>query len=180
MEATMSPRRSKATWKPRVAEGDPLFLRCAEGTALWLGDREAEESFDAWRSAIVEPAYLTDESSVAGDARRLHPAAELPAGVSVHYRFVGGFNAPAIEVFWTGSADISAPRWVALKTFTGLQVKYPTPSKRPPLVFGLADEDAYCYCDLDPCEECVAACRRGFVLYALFADDLLVKVPCGR
>ena len=42
-------------------------------------------------------------------------------------------------------------RWFGLKTFTGMQHKYVTPKKWPPVVFALADEDAFAYCDKNPC-----------------------------
>ena len=82
------------------------------------------------------------------------------------YDVVGGFDQNALRVFWKVREDGCEPRWIALKTFTGMQLKYVLPGKRPPLVFALGDEDAYAYCDEDPCVSCTFHCKRGFELYA--------------
>ena len=39
-----------------------------------------------------------------------------------------------------------------------------------PLLFALADEDAYVYCDKDVCLECTFMCKRGFVFYVGVED----------
>ena len=85
-----------------------------------------------------------------------------------------------MEVFWRDSEDFGSLLWVALKTFTGFQLKYLTEGKNPPLVFALADEDAYSYCDYSPCKECVFRCKSGFVLYAYFTKAGLVEMACDR
>ncbi|MPN48296.1 hypothetical protein SDC9_195903 [bioreactor metagenome] len=97
--------------------------------------------------------------------------------IALSYEVVGGFNANALRVYWTTSSKEGTPRWLALKTFTGLQLKYVIPGKKPPLVFAFADEDAYAYCDEDPCLSCTFHCKRGFVLYAYLEDCGLVSLP---
>ena len=93
-------------------------------------------------------------------------ARELPPGIVLDYAIVGGYNNNAVKLVW----DIDRPgcslAWAALKTFTGVQLSYVMPKKRSPLVFALADEDAYAYCDEDPCLECIFMCKRGFVFLA--------------
>ena len=54
------------------------------------------------------------------------------------------------------------------------------PKKRSPLVFALADEDAYAYCDEDPCLECIFMCKRGFVFLAYVEGFGLVRLPLER
>lgn len=51
--------------------------------------------------------------------------------------------------------------------------------KRSPAVFALAGEDAYAYCDKDPCEMCSFRCKNGFVLYACYGG-VLYAVPVNR
>lgn len=108
----------------------------------------------------------------------------VPAGLSLAYRIVGGYDANAVEVSWSIPAALAdaAERpvrlaWVMLKTFTGLQVKYPLPGKHGPLVFALADEDAYVYCDEPVCKECTFRCKQGMVLYGAFEGLGVVRQP---
>ena len=61
-----------------------------------------------------------------------------------------------MECSWRISDDRFRIQWIALKTFTGSQLKYVLPKKRSPLLFALADEDAYVYCDKDVCLESVS------------------------
>ncbi|MFB0919259.1 MAG: hypothetical protein QMB62_00020, partial [Oscillospiraceae bacterium] len=85
------------------------------------------------------------------------PAEELPEGISLTYEIVGGLNENCVRVFWSGIS----PHWLYLETFTGGQ--HIDIKKRPPAVFALAGEDAYAYCDKDPCEKCSFRCKNGFV-----------------
>ena len=83
----------------------------------------------------------------------------------MNYQIVGGVNMNAIKVSWfTKRADLK-PRWVTIKTFTGSQTKYIMPDKFSPLIFALADEDAFTYCHDNPCHECVFRCKSGFEIY---------------
>ena len=45
------------------------------------------------------------------------------------------------------------------------------------MVFALADTDAFCYCDEDPCLECVFRCKRGFTAYIYDPKAGLVELP---
>ncbi|MGN0959399.1 MAG: hypothetical protein ACI4OC_01490, partial [Coriobacteriales bacterium] len=51
---------------------------------------------------------------------------------------------------------------------------------RSPLIFALADEDAYVYCDKAQCQECIFMCKRGFAFYAFFPEAGLVRLPLSR
>lgn len=194
MEGALSPTRTKSTWKPRVEEGDLGFLPYDGGVALWLGDRAACLKKDNWRSPIFSlpccdalPVLADQEdegTNGEGFAEPIEPRrlekAPVDSPAQLRYRLTGGFDSAALEVYWETGEGTAVPQWVALKSYTGIQVKYPTPGKRPPLVFALADEDAYCYCDLDPCQECVANCKRGFILYAYYGEGDLVQLFVGR
>lgn len=194
MEGALSPTRTKSTWKPRVEEGDLGFMPCGDGVALWLGNRAARLEKDNWRSPIFSLPCCDAVSGLPGRGEgktddadgatplALRPLEKSPADgqAQLRYRLTGGFDSAALEVSWETGEGAAAPQWVALKSYTGIQIKYPTPGKRPPLVFALADEDAYCYCDLDPCQECVANCKRGFLLYASYGEGEVVRLQVGR
>lgn len=97
------------------------------------------------------------------------------------YHIDGGFNNNAVIVTW----KIQDPsryriRWVALKTFTGMQLKYIMPKKFPPLVFALAAEDAFAYCNKIPARNAHSAARSGFELYALIEGVGIVKRSMDR
>ncbi|MDR3437354.1 hypothetical protein [Telmatospirillum sp.] len=98
---------------------------------------------------------------------RLEPRhlADLPSGIVVGYKIVGGFNQNAVQVFWEIEQPGDKPEWVLLKTFTGSYIKYLTENKCPPLVFPMSDEDAYVYCDRDVCKQCIFRCKRGFIIF---------------
>ena len=72
------------------------------------------------------------------------------------------------------------PEWIYLKTFTGGYLKYVSSEKRPPMVFALADTDAFAYCDEDPCLECVFRCKRGFIIYVYDSRAGLIEVPLDK
>ncbi len=169
------PTRTRATWKPRVGEGDLAFFETDDGVlALGLHGARSGRYDGTDRSNVFSPDYLLIDgketmefAETAPDVERFH----------IGFDIVGGFENNAIRVFWP---DDEHPRWIALKTFTGFQVKYPQPGKRPPVVFALADEDAYCYCNETPCRRCSFNCKSGFILYALYEGAGIVRVPIER
>ncbi|MEE0705949.1 MAG: hypothetical protein UCH28_06145 [Adlercreutzia sp.] len=185
-ERTQSPTRTKATWKPRIDEGDPSFMRVGDATAVVLDRGQAARFREPGRSPVAELPYQ-GASTPFPDTSTALPLLEgdaVPAGLSLAYRIVGGYDANAVEVSWSIPAALAeaAERpvrlvWVMLKTFTGLQVKYPLPGKRGPVVFALADEDAYVYCDEPVCKECTFRCKQGMVLYGAFEGAGIVRQP---
>lgn len=173
------PTRTRATWKPRVGEGDLAFFQAPENTWWALGlcdDAHGGYRDTADRSKRFFPDYLAmhDASAPPHRADVLPADAQYPA---LSYRIVGGLENNAIEVSWP---EDSRPRLIALKTFTGIQVKYLQPDKKSPVVFALADEDAYCYCNEDPCKQCSFNCKSGFALYALFDAFGIVRTDIDR
>lgn len=185
-EKSASPIRSKATWKPRIADGDPRFFSVGGAPAVPLGDTGATFCEAGRAPVAVLPCHNCD--AAAGhpgvEALSLLEPSALPQDATLSYRIVGGYNANAVEVHWELPASATGPTgeplqliWVMLRTFTGLQVKYPLPGKRPPLVFALADEDAYVYCDEPVCRECTFRCKQGFALYAAISGLGIVRMP---
>lgn len=182
--------RTKATWKPRVNEDDLPLYECADShlTFLGLGDETPSFLSEPGRNPVFNLPYSKAAGCVGEDGEKLSNTAparlirleELPEGVFLDYSIVGGYNNNAIEVKWVIDNPSYSLQWVALKTFTGMQVKYVTPKKRSPLIFALADEDAYVYCDESPCLECIFMCKRGFVLYAHVNGLGTVKLPLTR
>ncbi|MCD8018437.1 MAG: hypothetical protein LUF92_02285 [Clostridiales bacterium] len=100
--------------------------------------------------------------------------------VRLSYQIFGSVNENAVRASWECDDWKEKPVWVWLRTFTGGQLKYTTQRKRSPILFGLADEDAYAYCDKDPCVECTFCCKRGFGLYYYFEKRGLIYLPLER
>lgn len=180
----ISPTRTKATWKPGVSDEPIAFFRCAICGAILTsvdGSKGARLTGNS-RRPIAELPYAPTNLSLSCCGAAMERLSELshdnmPTCINISYEVVGGFNNNALRVFWATSGKEGIPRWFALKTFTGLQFKYIIPSKKPPLVFALADEDAYAYCDEDPCVCCTFHCKRGFVLYAYVENMELITLP---
>lgn len=179
IEQKYSITRTRATWKPRVTERDLPFYRCTSCGHVYQGvsgcDRTALTG--TGRTLVAELPYAGSMQQApaccCGGTMERMPFVELedlPEGLELDYRILGGFNSNAVECSWRIVDDRYALAWAALKTFTGSQLKYVLPKKRSPMLFALADEDAYVYCDESPCLECTFMCKRGFVLYAGIED----------
>lgn len=171
--------RTRATWKPRVTPTDLPFLEAAGGVCLGVDAGVPATMEGTGRTLVAHPPYeqLADDAT----ARRVPLLAcdDLPEGVSLDYRIDGGFNDNCVKVSWKATAEHPL-RWVCLKTFTGMQLKYALPGKRSPLLFALADEDAFAYCDKAPCEECAFRCKSGFTIYACFEGVGVARLPMDR
>ena len=99
--------------------------------------------------------------------------------MELSYQITGGYNDNAVQVFFDMEEGHEL-EWLYLKTFTGGYMKYIGPGKRSPCVFALADEDAFSYCDEDPCLECTFWCKRGFVVYGYVSKLGLVEMPLDQ
>ena len=158
----------------------PVY-RCARcgGFLVGLGASTASVDTDLWRSAIVRSPYAAPACASCGSSSPdlLQPVVFSTACADdegFSYVFTGGMDANRLALSWT--PETPAPALVVLKTFTGLQAAGAPHGQA--VTFFLADEDAYCYCDLDPCEWCVARCKRGFRLYVLRADGTGLRFLC--
>lgn len=180
IEQKYSITRTRATWKPRVTDDDLPFFQCPTCGHVYQGITgcSCARFTGTGRTLVAEPPYARDMQKAptcCGTTMERLAFVELdnlPTGIELDYRILGGFNNNAIECSWRLTDDRFTLVWVALKTFTGSQLKYVLPKKRSPFLFALADEDAYAYCDESPCLECTFMCKRGFVLYAGIQDAL--------
>lgn len=105
---------------------------------------------------------------------------ELDVADLFTYKITGGYNDNAVQVNWKSQKKNFYPKWIYLKTFTGGYLKYVHPEKRPPMVFALADLDAFAYCDESPCLECTFRCKRGFVIYIFVENIGLIHMPLDK
>lgn len=178
----MTVTRSRATMKPRVTDAElPWFSYGESGQVfLGIGDNSPSWTSDSWRSPVHELPYriFSDpENTEDLPLDRLEPTTIDESRID--FEFVGGFSNNAMQVTWKED-DQDPLLWLALKTFTGIQVQYLTQGRQQPIMFGFAQNDAYCYCDYTPCKECVFRCKHGFVLYAYFQHSGLARISCNR
>ena len=150
-----------ASAKPRMTLPEPGFFRCGTCGAVFC-------DFTG-RAAAPACCGMEMERLVPRDADALFESGAL------RYDIVGGLNENCLRAFWRDTA----PEWLCLLTYTGGQYMKISEKKRPPAVFALAGEDAYAYCDKDPCEMCSFRCKNGFVLYA-FMGGALYALPVSR
>lgn len=186
--AEFSATRTHATWKPRVTESHIPYYHCPECGAVMAGiDCSAGNELvnDGERSLIFEPAYSKFDMQISCCGKPMErlepiPSEEVEDRFKLNYQIVGGMNNNALKVDWRSVDSTCKPRWFALKTFTGTMMKYVSEKKWPPIVFAFADEDAFAYCDKNPCEECTFRCKRGMELYAYVENLGLVNMPLDR
>ena len=167
-EQIFGPCRSRATTKPRQSHSDPIFYFCNScGRVVY-----------SWSDSGSEAQFCCCNNPM----KQLipHPKEDLPEGYEIDYKIVGGFNNNAIRLTWFSTDSTFRPRWVFLKNYTGGQFKILSEAKRSPAVFPLADEDAYAYCNEDPCLECVFYCKWGFSFFVYFDRFGLVVLPIDR
>ena len=163
-----SPLRSKAPRKPWPECPDIVIYRCTECERVYQGlNYDVPKQNPLCCNVPME---------------RLEPLSlenVLPE-IEVDYQIVGGHNKNAVQVFWKSNDHEDNPEWIILKTFTGSYIKYVTSKKRPPVVFPLADEDAYVYCDEETCLQCVFRCKRGFIIYVYYKSRGVLEVPLDK
>lgn len=169
IEQTFGPRRCRDTRKPLADQcPDIVFYRCAECGALFqMTGAHQEEKEIICCGGKVKRLECSD-TQAASDS------------IKINYQITGGYNDNAVRVFWKAEKAEYNPEWIYLKTFTGGYLKYVAESKRAPMVFALADTDAFAYCDEDPCLECVFRCKRGFIIYVYSKSAGLIEVPLDR
>lgn len=181
----LSPTRTKAAWKPGVFEEPLPFFRCSTCGAIFLNidGGEGPRLTGGGRRPIIELPYAPAAPApvcCGAPMERLLQSSATSEAIELTYDVVGGFDANALRVFWTVLEDDCELHWIALKTFTGLQLKYIVPGKKAPVLFAFADEDAYAYCDESPCLACTFHCKSGFILYACTEKTGLITLPIHR
>jgi len=160
----IGPRRYLAAAKPQIDRPPIRFFRCSSCGTILRGTFPADS--DCRLSCCGQ------------NCEPLVPISEemLPECRSLSYDIVGGLNENCVRAFWQGKN----PDWLYLETFTGGQQMFLKSKKRPPAVFALSGEDAYAYCDKDPCVKCSFRCKSGFVLYAYFEGEGLYALPINQ
>ncbi|MEG0876870.1 MAG: hypothetical protein RSF77_07025 [Oscillospiraceae bacterium] len=160
----VGPCRYLAAAKPLLKRGAVSIFSCSVCGGVFTG----------WEKGASAPIF----TCCGKPTEKLKPrsAEELPKGARLYYDIVGGLNENCIRAFWEGEK----PQWLFLSTFTGGQYLELGEKKRAPAVFALAGEDAYAYCDKDPCEMCSFRCKNGFVLYAYYKDLGLFELPLNQ
>ena len=170
IEQKFGPRRCRDTRKPREYEcPDVIFYRCEVCGVLFPV------------TGVQNPGEK-EILCCGSKAKRLIPTEGESVGdiMKVTYQITGGYNDNAVRVSWKMQSPGSHPEWIYLKTFTGGYLKYVRDTKRSPMVFALADTDAFAYCDEDPCLECVFRCKRGFIIYVYEEHAGLMEVPLDK
>lgn len=170
IEQKFGPRRCRDTRKPLADQcPDVIFYRCSICGALF---------------PVTGGKELGDKEIICCGAKagRLIPsgADTVSEQMGLSYQITGGYNDNAVRVLWNSLNPEYRPEWIYLKTFTGGYLKYIVEGKRPPLVFALADTDAFSYCDEDPCLECVFRCKRGYIIYAYTKSTGLIELPLDK
>lgn len=164
------PCRSKETSKPKVICPNIMFYQCTKCSRL---------IYDIYSKNIVPPRCCENKME------ELTPIDKnnLESVIKIDYEIIGGYNSNAVKVYWkiiNKNEEDMQPKWVYLKTFTGGQIKYLYKKNKNHVIFALADEDAYVYCDEDPCLECIFRCKRGFEIYVYVKTVGLIKVPLDK
>jgi hypothetical protein len=162
------PLRSRASTKPWPKCPDIVIYRCRHCGRLYQG------------LGYGVPAQVPECCGAPMERLKSLHLEDVSPDITVDYQIVGGYNQNAVQVFWKTKQPEDNPEWVLLKTFTGGYIKYVTSMKRPPMVFPLADEDAYAYCDESPCLHCIFRCKRGFIIYLYIKTRGLVEVPLEK
>ena len=158
--------RCKETRKPSVFAPPVQFLHCPVCGNLVASIRE-----------------ITGEMSCCGHSMEVlkpHAPEAFEEEIRLSYLIFGSLNENAVRAIWECRDEAEKPVWIWLRTFSGGQIKYLKPGKESPVIFGLADEDAYAYCDKDPCVECTFRCKRGFGLYFYFERRGVIYLPLER
>lgn len=170
IEQKFGPRRCRDTRKPLACQcPDVVFYRCMECGALFpvTGGKELEKKEISCCGKKASRLEATDAQKVSSQ-------------IQVTYQITGGYNDNVVRVSWKCVSPKEHPDWIYLKTFTGGYLKYVSEEKRPPMVFALADTDAFAYCDEDPCLECVFRCKRGFIVYVYDSRAGLIEIPLDK
>ncbi len=151
-EYNFSPFRCKSPRKPACLISGASFYRCAGCGKIYY----------------ELPGGVSTHSVCCGSKMSLLEAKPAPEEFS--YQIVGGFNNNAVVVHWREQK----PAWIALKTFVGMYFKIVPEKKRSPVIFALADEDAYAYCGRKVCRKCLYGCKKGCELYFYLEDNLFI------
>lgn len=152
-EGKRSLTEARINSKPATIAPSPRLFRLSDGTLVWdvLGTSPDAEEIPA-RSAEDQERYR------------------------IHYAFVGGKRHHCVKIdvedITQGPHDI---RWIYVRSYTGGQIRFIKEGQAPEVLFAMAEDDAYMFCQNDPCIECAFACKVGFEFFAYSASEGLIK-----
>ncbi len=154
-EEKRSITRSKRDTKPHITAPSPMLFKSEDGQTYWdiLGG-------NAPQGMQMESAKAPGEST----------------RYKIHYAFVGGKNHHSVDVQVEGAeAGHHDIRWIYVKSYTGGQIRFIQPEEEARALLAMAEDDAYMFCQNDPCIECAFACKVGFEIYAYSESEGLLK-----
>lgn len=162
IQQTVSPTRFIGRGKPVKTRPDIKILKCSKCGSMLTG--WASDKMQGIPHCCGEPMEVME--AVHNDT--------LPTNEQIKFQIKGSLNNNCIVVTW----GKIRPEWLLLETFRGSQFIHVEGGYKA--VFALAGDDAYAYCDKDPCKECSFRCKRGFCIYAYLPGVGLVKRPVDR
>ena len=152
-EGKRSLTEARINSKPAAIAPSPHLFRLKDGSYVWdiLGAGPDGEEIPARR----------------GDDQ---------ARYKIHYAFVGGKRhhcvALRVEDRTEGPHDIE---WLYVRSYTGGQIRFIREGEEAEALLAMAEDDAYMFCQNDPCIECAFACKVGFEFYAYSTSEGLIK-----
>lgn len=153
--------RSHATSIPKTISPMPaLFLKIDSATKIWdiLGMSNAlSDALDpAWDR--INPHRPSDQSKY-----------------RIQYAYIGGPDQFTVELVVEGAeANAHDIEWLYVRTHTGGQIKFMKEDQAAKALFAMADDDAYMFCQNDPCLECAFACKVEFAFFAFSRSEGLL------
>ncbi len=155
-EERRSITRSKRKTKPEIIAPSPMLYTDAAGKHLYwdiLGDSVPSGM------TIVPPKEP-------GESERYR----------IRYAFVGGKDQHAVKVHIDGAnAGEHDIKWIYVRSYTGGQIRFIKPDQDAHALLAMAEDDAYMFCQNDPCIECAFACKVGFEIFAYSESEGLLK-----
>lgn len=151
--------RIRNSTKPVFREKPPTFFRCSHCKNL----------------VIQESKHTDDEIEIICCGQPVRALIEnKQEDLEPEHRpilsITGGYDANVATVSIGERAHLMDPshyiEWVYLYTFEGGQLKFLKPKQEALVIFALAQEDSYVYCDRLNCMKCKFNCKRGFRVYA--------------
>lgn len=156
MKETKSITHAKTTTKPEQIAPSPILYKTEEGARLYwdiLGQGLPEGM------EIIEPKGPQEWQRY-----------------SFQYAFIGGKNHHCVEITVDGAdAGEHDIEWIYVRSYTGGQIRFIKPDDKAYALFAMAENDAYMFCENDPCIECAFACKVGFEFYMYSRSEGLLK-----
>lgn len=153
--------RSRATSIPKTISPMPQLYKKNDGDDL-----------------LWDILGMGENTSVAQDGKWTRIDAQKP-GENQQYRltyaYIGGPNQFTVELSVEGAeANAHDIEWLYVRTHSGGQIKFIKKDQAAHALFAMAEDDAYMFCQNDPCLECAFACKIGFTFFAYSASQGLI------